>query len=54
MGCWDTTPTSFIRSKTKIEYASEYNPSTRAINNNYHDYGYTEPGVYFDICEGGK
>lgn len=54
MGGWDTTPTSFIRLKTKIEYVTEYNPSTGVINNNYHDYGYTEPGIYFDICEGGK
>ena len=40
--------------KTKNQYVTEYNPSTEVINNNYHEYGYTEPGVYFDICEGGK
>ena len=51
---WDTTPTSVIILKTKNEYITEYNPSTGVLSNNYHEYGYTEPGAYFDIIEGGK
>ena len=54
MGGWDTTPTSVIRLKMKNKHVTEYNPSTEVINNNHHECGYTEPVVYFDICEGGK